>query len=112
MPANLLEQVRCSRFRHESADWEHVGHRWRGAFAPIDFQLPLWPSTISFARAMDETVSGVPCWTQTDTGGGSSTDVGTGRDAWNEWDGCSPIAASMIQVEKTNDGGGGGGWWP
>jgi hypothetical protein len=51
MPANLLEQVRCSRFRHESVDWEHVGHRWRGVLALFDFQLPLWPSTISFARA-------------------------------------------------------------
>jgi hypothetical protein len=49
--ANLLEQVRCSRFRHESAYREHVGHRWRGALALFDFQPQLSPSTIYFPRA-------------------------------------------------------------
>jgi hypothetical protein len=37
-PANLLEQVRCRRFRHEPAYWEQIGHRWRGAVALFDFQ--------------------------------------------------------------------------
>lgn len=46
--------------------------------------------------SMDETVSGVPCWTEHDAGGGTNTSIGTGRDAWDEWDGCTPIAASMI----------------
>jgi hypothetical protein len=50
-PANLLQQVRCSRFRHEPAYWEHIGHRWRGALALFDFQPLLSPSTISFPRA-------------------------------------------------------------
>jgi len=51
-PANLLQQVRCSRFRHEPAYWEHIGHRWRGALALFDFQPQLSLSTISFARAI------------------------------------------------------------
>jgi len=51
-PANLLEQVRCSRFRHEPAYWERIGHRCRGALALFDFQPQLSPSTISFARAL------------------------------------------------------------
>ncbi|WP_235007296.1 hypothetical protein, partial [Haloarcula mannanilytica] len=42
---------RCSRFRHEPAYWEHIGHRWRGALALFDFQPQLSLSTISFARA-------------------------------------------------------------
>jgi hypothetical protein len=46
-----LQQVRCSRFRHEPAYWEHVGHRWRGALALFDFQPQLSSSTISFSRA-------------------------------------------------------------
>jgi hypothetical protein len=50
-PANLLQQVRCSRFRYESAYREHVGHRWRGALALFDFQPLLSPSTIYFPRA-------------------------------------------------------------
>jgi hypothetical protein len=43
----------------------------------------------------DDEISGVPNWTESDSGGGSSTEIGTGDDEWNEWDGCSPIAASM-----------------
>ena len=51
MPANLLEQVRCSRFRPEPANWEHIGYRWRGALALFDFQPQLSLSTICFTRA-------------------------------------------------------------
>ena len=25
MPADLLQQIRCGRFRHESVHWEHIG---------------------------------------------------------------------------------------
>ena len=39
----------------------------------------------------DDEISGVPNWTESDSGGGSSTEIGTGDDEWNEWDGCSPI---------------------
>ena len=52
-PANLLQQVHCSRFRHEPANWEHVGHRWRGTLTLFDFQPQLSPSTISFPRAFE-----------------------------------------------------------
>lgn len=38
---------------------------------------------------------GVPNWTETDAGGSNYTDIGTGADSWNKWDGCSPIAGSM-----------------
>jgi hypothetical protein len=41
-------------------------------------------------------VSGVPCWTSSDDGGANSTDFGTGKDSWQDWDGCTPIAGSMI----------------
>ncbi len=39
---------------------------------------------IGIQRSTDEDVPGVPNWTEGDT-----------DDSWNEWDGCSPIAASM-----------------
>lgn len=41
-------------------------------------------------------VWGVPCWTEEDDGGAGSTEVGTGPDTWNDWDGCVPVAASMV----------------
>lgn len=41
-------------------------------------------------------VTGVPDWTETDDGGASSTNYGTGKDAWDSWDGCIPIAGSMV----------------
>ena len=50
-PADLLEQVRGSRFRHESVHREHIGHRSRDALALFDFEPLLSPSTIYFARA-------------------------------------------------------------
>jgi hypothetical protein len=43
----------------------------------------------------DDEVYGVPDWTDTDLGGGGSTNIGTGRDSWAGWDGCVPIAVSM-----------------
>lgn len=43
----------------------------------------------------DDEVSNVPNWTETDSGGASSTSYGTGDDSWNDWDGCTPVAASM-----------------
>ena len=43
----------------------------------------------------DDEIYGVPNWTESDPGDGSSTDIGTGRDDWDYWDGCTPIAASM-----------------
>ncbi|WP_049924383.1 C39 family peptidase [Halopiger djelfimassiliensis] len=43
----------------------------------------------------DDSISGVPNWKSYDDGGASSTEYGSGDDAWDEWDGCSPIAGSM-----------------
>ena len=43
----------------------------------------------------DDQVYGVPNWSDTDSGGGGSTNIGTGRDSWDGWDGCVPIAISM-----------------
>ena len=39
--------------RHESAYWEHVGHRWHGAFSRLDFQPLLSPLTTSIPRAIE-----------------------------------------------------------
>jgi hypothetical protein len=41
-------------------------------------------------------VYSVPCWSSSDEGGASSTSIGTGRDSWKDWDGCAPIAGSMV----------------
>lgn len=38
----------------------------------------------------------VPAWTEHDDGNASSTSYGSGADSWDDWDGCTPIAASMI----------------
>lgn len=43
----------------------------------------------------DDQIYGVPNWTDHDGGGASSTSYGTGKDSWDSWDGCSPIAGSM-----------------
>lgn len=45
---------------------------------------------------MDANLSGVPAWTETDPGNKESTSIGTGGDTWDDWDGCTPIAASMV----------------
>lgn len=37
-----------------------------------------------------------PCWTEHDDGGADSTEVGPGDDEWGDWDGCVPVAASMV----------------
>jgi len=47
-------------------------------------------------QALSDTIADVPAWTSTDSGGASSTSYGTGDDEWADWDGCSPIAGSMI----------------
>jgi hypothetical protein len=53
----------------------------------------------------DEEIYGVPNWDGrhksndsdgSDSGGGDYTKIGQGQDAWDGWDGCSPIAAAMI----------------
>jgi hypothetical protein len=49
-----------------------------------------------WSGSTDDEVSGVPNWTETDPGGASSTDFGTGADSWSSWDGCVPIAGSMV----------------
>ncbi|BAD85939.1 hypothetical protein, conserved [Thermococcus kodakarensis KOD1] len=44
-------------------------------------------------------IEGVPTWTSTDTGNaniGYPNNVGPAPDPWGDWDGCSPIAASMV----------------
>lgn len=43
-----------------------------------------------------DTVYGVPAWTEHDDGGSSSTSYGSGDDSWDDWDGCVPVAASML----------------
>lgn len=49
--ADLLEQVRGSRFRHQQVHREHIGNRASGALAFCDFEPFLSPSAIHFARA-------------------------------------------------------------
>lgn len=44
----------------------------------------------------EDYVPAVPAWTETDSGGASSTSYGDGPDAWASWDGCLPVAASML----------------
>lgn len=46
--------------------------------------------------SVEEGISGVPNWTETDDGGANDTEIGTGPDSWDEWDGCTPVAASMV----------------
>lgn len=41
-------------------------------------------------------INAVPAWTEHDGGGAGSTNIGSGDDSWNSWDGCTPIAGSMI----------------
>jgi hypothetical protein len=44
-------------------------------------------------------IEGVPAWTSEDDGGSSiqyPNNVGLASDPWDDWDGCSPIAASMV----------------
>ncbi|WP_435363276.1 C39 family peptidase [Haloarchaeobius sp. DYHT-AS-18] len=43
-----------------------------------------------------DTIYGVPAWTEHDDGNSGSTSYGTGDDSWDDWDGCVPVAASMI----------------
>lgn len=49
-----------------------------------------------WSGSLTDEVHGVPNWTSEDSGGESSTDIGSGPDSWDEWDGCIPIAASMV----------------
>ena len=49
-----------------------------------------------WSGSTDDEVYGVPNWTEHDGGGAGSTDYGTGDDSWPSWDGCSPVAASMV----------------
>lgn len=56
---------------------------------------------VDWSGGTDDEVDGdVPNWTGEDKGGASSTDFGSGPDSWSSidkgWDGCSPIAASMV----------------
>lgn len=59
-----------------------------------------WNGSDSDAREWDgpadDQVRDVPNWTTTDDGDWSSTYIGSAPDEWDEWDGCVPIAASMI----------------
>lgn len=41
-------------------------------------------------------LSSVPCWTEHDQGDASYTSIGSGEDTWEDWDDCTPIAASMV----------------
>lgn len=43
-----------------------------------------------------DTLWDVPAWTERDDGGNDTTYYGSGDDAWDDWDGCVPVAASMI----------------
>lgn len=52
-------------------------------------------SAPDWSGSTDDSISGVPNWTEYDYGGASSTDFGSGDDAWDDWDGCSPVAGSM-----------------
>jgi len=44
----------------------------------------------------DDSISGVPNWTEEDGGGADNTSYGTGDDSWDSWDGCVPVAQSMV----------------
>lgn len=49
-----------------------------------------------WSGSTDDSVAGnPPNWTESDDGGDTDTEIGTGRDSWSDWDGCSPVAASM-----------------
>ena len=44
-------------------------------------------------------IEGVPAWTESDDGGSSTVypyNVGPIADPWKKWDGCTPIAVSMV----------------
>ncbi|WP_435361668.1 C39 family peptidase [Haloarchaeobius sp. DFWS5] len=56
----------------------------------------IFSNVTAASSTVEGSVSGVPCWTAQDLGGGDSTNIGWGIDEWDDWDGCSPIAASMV----------------
>lgn len=43
-----------------------------------------------------DTLIDVPAWTEHDGTGANITNYGPAKDYWAEWDGCVPVAASMI----------------
>ncbi|AJC72763.1 hypothetical protein X802_07320 [Thermococcus guaymasensis DSM 11113] len=52
-----------------------------------------------FGSSSRKIIAGVPTWTSTDPGNASTkypNNVGSVADPWDYWDGCSPIAASMV----------------
>lgn len=54
-------------------------------------------SQVDWTGGTDDEVSpDPPNWTEEDGGGENNTDFGSGPDSWQEWDGCIPIAASMV----------------
>ncbi|AHL22407.1 C39 family peptidase [Thermococcus nautili] len=55
--------------------------------------------TVSTSTYAEKHISNVPAWTTTDPGSSSTSypyNVGPKEDPWSWWDGCAPIAASMV----------------
>ena len=72
-----------------SFDGDRVAQDWEAATSD-------GVSTDSVSTQSIDWVYGVPAWTEHDDGGNSWTSYGTGDDEWIDWDGCTPVAGSMI----------------
>ncbi|MCU4717479.1 hypothetical protein [Halapricum hydrolyticum] len=108
-----------TQFGVETTDRRLVDLRSRSvtSLAPVEDRRSLLPSDKSGLRSSsniglsnigggdapdwsggtdDEVAGEVPNWTEDDDGGASITNYGDGADSWDGWDGCTPIAASMV----------------
>jgi hypothetical protein len=68
------------------------------------------PAPITTQSQTADHIGGVPAWTEHDAGHARGNDnvFGPGADPWDDWDGCVPIAASMViayheGISQTND---------
>lgn len=73
--------------------------KWRDVESALDGGRSAGEATVADVVSADgasDRIWSVPCWTEEDGGNAGSTEVGTGPDTWNDWDGCVPVAASMV----------------
>ncbi|WP_461862838.1 hypothetical protein [Thermococcus sp.] len=61
--------------------------------------IPDTKEVVPLATWVSNEIEGVPLWTSTDDGNANvqyPNNVGPAPDPWDDWDGCSPISASMV----------------
>lgn len=82
-----------------SMSFDHVATERQWEVLSSDFASPEDESTTSnevTAYSDWDRLHSVPAWTSHDETGANITNYGSARDAWADWDGCTPIAGSMI----------------